>query len=312
ASCLPAEVLLNIVHCVDYNALVALCFTSHTFHSVVQTNAGVLAKRLQMRLNISDDKVVIYDEETTLELGCDASMPFTYVAAMRDVSSHVGFHSIATLSVMDDWRRLPMDRLFYASPALRFVETLRIIVGKTNGSSVKSVDDVNQFAEQFPRLRRVLLGATVGFPDFDWCAFLQSEGARKLPELVIAGPLASIRRTDGSTSEPKEYDFLQYCFDCSRLAEGVGRFVTLPNVVSRSFLVTSVRRVAKADRTITVQFGMAEEPDLSPDKFSVHHMEQFGRSITHFKAKNSSVSVYKLHGFFTVTNDSSFDPFTVD
>ncbi|KAH7704387.1 hypothetical protein AAVH_28427 [Aphelenchoides avenae] len=259
ASCLPVEVLLNIVHCVDYNTLVALCFTSHSFHAVVQTNSGVLAKRLRMWLHFSDDKVVLYDDDTTLELGCDTSMPFTYVAAMRDVASHVGFHAIATLSVIDDWRRLPMDRLFYASR---------------------------------------------GQP---------SEGARKLPELVVA-ELCSIRRADGAISEPKEYDFLRYCFDLSRLAEGVGRFVQLPHAfsVSRSFLVTSLRRLAKADRTTTVQFRMAEEPNLSGDKFSTERMEQYERAVIRYKSRNSSISVYDLNGFFTLTNDPSFDPFVVD
>ncbi|KAH7707634.1 hypothetical protein AAVH_25127 [Aphelenchoides avenae] len=306
--------LLNIVHCVDYNTLVALGFTSHIFHSIVQTNAGGLAKRRQMRLHIENLSVTPCDGEMRLELQCDSGKPFTYVIAMKRVASQVGLHSIAALNVANEWRRLPMERLFYASHALRFVETLRINIGKPNGTSVKSVDDVNHFAEQFPGLRRVQLDANEGVPYFDWPAFLQSEGARKLPELVVAGPLASIRRTDGSTSEAKEYDFLQYCFGCSRLAEGVGRFVKMPLTfaVSRSFLVTALRRTAKADRTITVQFRMAGDPNLSADKFSRHQMQQYERTVTHYQSRNSGISVYELNGFFTVTNDPSFDPLLVD
>ncbi|KAH7703130.1 hypothetical protein AAVH_29707, partial [Aphelenchoides avenae] len=83
ANCLPTEVLLNIVHCVDYNTLVALSFTSHTIHSVVQSNAGILAKRLRMKLCIGDGRVSLSDRdgERCLKVCYAFGMPVTYVAA---------------------------------------------------------------------------------------------------------------------------------------------------------------------------------------------------------------------------------------
>ncbi|KAH7721532.1 hypothetical protein AAVH_10993 [Aphelenchoides avenae] len=303
--CLPTEVLLNIVHCVDFNTLVALCFTSHAFHGVVQTNAGILAKRRRMGLVIEQSKVFLYGGKTGLELRYDPSMPFTYILAMRRVASQVGFHNLARLRIRNDWRRVPMDRLLYAAPALRFVETLHISIAELK---ITSVDDVNRFTEQFPRLRLLCLAAArKGI--FDWPAFLRSEGALKLPELVV-GILRNFSKKDGS-SVPGESDFVRYCFDWTQLAEGVGKFVSLPFDldVSDSFLETSLKRIAKADRTITVQFRMADEPKLSADKFSVEQMEEYGRTVIHYKSRSSSVSVYKVDGSFTVTNDPSFDPF---
>lgn len=162
---------------------------------------------------------------------------------MKSVASHVGFHSLTTLHIENDWRRVPLNRLFYAAPALRFVETLYIRIGRAKSSSrIASVYDVNSFTEQFPRLRRLYLGA-LEKPVFDWCSFLQSECARKLPDLLVDGPNCVFKKADGSSSQAKECDFLEYCFDCSRLAERVGKFVRLPScgfVVSRNFLATSL------------------------------------------------------------------------
>ncbi|KAH7703128.1 hypothetical protein AAVH_29705, partial [Aphelenchoides avenae] len=133
--------------------------------------------------------------------------------------------------------------------------------------------------------------------------------ALKLPELV-----AGLIGTNARSSAPSETDFVLYCFDCTRLAEGVGKHVNLTDaiVVSRSFLATSLRnlsrhaRAAKASRTITVQCRMSEDPNLSTDEFST---EQHGRTVTRYKSRNSSVSVYQENEFFTVTNDFTFDLF---
>ncbi|KAH7707637.1 hypothetical protein AAVH_25130 [Aphelenchoides avenae] len=160
ATRLPAEVLLDIVHSVDFNTLGAVRFASRTFRSIVQTNADVLAKRRRMELVIDDGTLTLCDGETDVELDCDPSMPFTYVTAMRRVASHVGFHSLTSLYIHDDWHRLPFG-----------------------SSRFTSVDDVNSFTRQFPRLRRLRLYAP-GNPIFDWSAFLRSEGALELPELV--------------------------------------------------------------------------------------------------------------------------------
>ncbi|KAH7708556.1 hypothetical protein AAVH_24198, partial [Aphelenchoides avenae] len=307
ASCLPAEVLLNIVHCVDFNTLIALCFTSYTFHSVVQTNAGELAKRRRMDLSIDVNCMILSEGERGLKFRYDARKPFAYVAAMRRVASRVGFHSLTSLCVLNDWRRVPIDRLLYAAPVLRFIEILQFGISDGRSSRIASVDDVNQFAGQFPHLRRLILYA-LGKPIFDWPAFLRSEGALKLPELV-AGLVYNVR-ANAHSSGPSETDFLRYCFDFSRLADGVGKFVNLTGAVnvSRSFLATCLSRVANADRPMTLQFRMTEDPNLSTDEFSTEQMEQHGRTVTRYKSRKSSVFVYREQGFVTVTNDPSFDP----
>ncbi|KAH7702248.1 hypothetical protein AAVH_30601 [Aphelenchoides avenae] len=198
-----------------------------------------------------------------------------------------------------------MHRLFYASPALRFVEILCLGFA-WNSSSMRSVADVNHFVEQFPRLRRLDVTAS---SEFDWFSFLRSEGALKLPELV-AHMIRKPTWNDELPSGPSEFDFLRYSFECSRLDEGVGKFVKLPFEVaaSRSFLVTALRLIAKADRTITVQFEMKGEPNLSVHEFSIR---QFKHGKTHYKSRNSTISVYQEYMFFTVTNDPSFCPFVI-
>ncbi|KAH7695546.1 hypothetical protein AAVH_37393, partial [Aphelenchoides avenae] len=174
-----------------------------------------------------------------------------------------------------------------------------------------SVDDVNRLAARFPRLRRLGLHA-FGPAYFDWCSFLLSEGTLKLPELD-ARQICGYTREDGSNAYPTELDFLRYCFDCTELPEGVGKFVRHNLSVSRSFLVASLRRVANANRTITVQFFTMEESNLSTAKFFIQRMEQpNGRSATHYKSRKTGVSAYQRGDFFTVTNDPTFDPFAED
>lgn len=232
------------MHCLDFNTLVALCFTNHTFHVVVQKNDCVLAKRRDMRLFIQELLVILYDCNRQREIICDPDYPSTYVDAMRRrVFSDVGFHMLKTLNISNDWLRMSMDRLFSALPALRFVEILRLSIAAPNSSSAKSVDDVNRFAAQFPRLQRLGLHA-LGTAHFDWRSFLLSEGALKLPQLD-ARAICGFQSEDGS-SYPTELDFIRYCFDYSRLPEGVGKFVRHDLRVSRSFLVTALR-VSRAE-----------------------------------------------------------------
>ncbi|KAH7721482.1 hypothetical protein AAVH_10943 [Aphelenchoides avenae] len=101
-----------------------------SFHSVSQRNAGVLARRRRMKLVIDDATVFLIDGGMTIELDYDLGMPFTIVNAMRYVASRVGFHSLTSLRVTTDWRRLPVHRLFYASPDLQvrrnFVARFRV------------------------------------------------------------------------------------------------------------------------------------------------------------------------------------------
>ncbi|KAH7718270.1 hypothetical protein AAVH_14338, partial [Aphelenchoides avenae] len=239
ASCLPAEVLLNILHCLDFNTLVAVYVTNHLFHIVVKTNAGVLAKRREMRLYIQDDGVILYDCDTRHEILCiPAISSASTVNAMRDVASHIGFHNLKSLDVTKDWRNMPMEPLFTAAPALRFVKTLRLSIAAPDNASAKSPDDVNRFAAQFPRLRRLCFPLAFGPAYFDWCSFLRSEGALKLPELD-AREMCCYAREDRSMEHPTEEEWLRYATDCTQLPGGSGKFFRLNLTVSRSFLLAS-------------------------------------------------------------------------
>ncbi|KAH7697695.1 hypothetical protein AAVH_35221, partial [Aphelenchoides avenae] len=237
--CRPAEVLLDIVHCVDFNTLVALRFASQTFHRIVQKSADVLAKQLRMELIIDDGSLILAVDENCREFHYDSSIPFGCEAAMRRIASHVGCHRLTSLSIANDWRRLHMERLLCAAPVLGFIETLEIDTTDRSSQRITSVEDVNRFTRQFPRLRRLRLDAP-GKPVFDWSAFLRSEGALELPE--FAGTIYTFR-AKARYPVPSEFDFLRYCFDCTRLADDVGKFVKVPFQIdaSRSFPVTSLR-----------------------------------------------------------------------
>ncbi|KAH7702809.1 hypothetical protein AAVH_30028 [Aphelenchoides avenae] len=238
ASCLPAEVLLNILHCLDFNTLVAVYVTNHLFHIVIETNAAVLAKRREMRLYIQDDGVILYACDTRHELCIPAIPSSTYADTMRIVASHLGFHKLETLNISNDWRNLPMERLFSAAPAVRFVETLQLSIAAPDSASAKSPDDVNRFAAQFPRLRRLCFPLAYGPAYFDWCSFLRSEGALKLPELD-AREMCGYAREDGSIEHPTEEEWLRYATDDTQIPEGVGKFVRLNLTYPRSFLIVA-------------------------------------------------------------------------
>ncbi|KAH7707432.1 hypothetical protein AAVH_25342 [Aphelenchoides avenae] len=196
---LPAEVLLDVVQCVDYNTLVALCSTSHSFFGVVQNNAHALAKRHCWDVSVSNNDVKLWERLDKLaEWRFHSKKPLTYVYALKRLASFVGFHQLKELSGPQD---MPVEAVLEAAPALRFVERLHLWSTDkiTQSGAVPAAADVELSVSRFANFRELSLYLP---GPFDWGAFLLSESALKLPELTF-----------DYYSVPKESDLLRYCLD---------------------------------------------------------------------------------------------------
>ncbi|KAH7707430.1 hypothetical protein AAVH_25340 [Aphelenchoides avenae] len=290
---LPAEVLLDIVHCVDYNTLVALCRTNRAFFVVVvQRNADVLAKRRRFSVVIRKESVALREGWARItEWRFDG--PLSFVGTLKRMAAYVGLHQAAKLSIV---LGLPCDLVISSAPALQFVESLHLA-----GNPVPAATDVEQFVSDFVNLRNASMFVC---GRFDWGAFLRSEAALKLPKLVI-----------GYHHELKGSDLLRYCLNFAHLPDGASRLV-IGESFSRDFLLQCMSRFAVAERKVAVKtYSRGNVPALSADEFDVESLrddhDNFSRVFTRYKARSSSVSVYvrESAGDVIITNDPSFDPF---
>ncbi|KAH7704440.1 hypothetical protein AAVH_28374 [Aphelenchoides avenae] len=313
---LPAEILLDIVHNVDYGTLVALCFAGHSLHVVIQTNVGVLAKRRHMDVRIYKNNIFLWEESyrKIAEWRFVPNQPHTYSVAMKRMASYVGFHQLSGPEALSGPPDMPIECILSAAPALRFVEELQLWIDsaerdKTNVGvlakrrrmdAVTAAAEVEQFTGHFARLRKLslFLGA-----HFDWSAFLRTEAALKLPNLLI-----------GYDSKPNESDLLRYCFDFSHLAADVGRrSVIFRGAVSRAFLMQCIRRFAELDRMVVLEVYLQHKlRSLPTDEFDVESLGTGRRRIVRFKSRSSQVNVFvndsDWNQLAVATNDPSFTP----
>lgn len=239
----PGEVLVDVVHCVDYGTLYALTFVSTQFHKVAVRNAEKMAKRRNFELTFT---------ETALQLVVDGSnMPPSIVIdegrrtrrsssavdALKEVVSVVGLHAVTKLSVdHGDWLRLPIAQMFAVLPAMEYATSLRLCY-EPSGGTTPAADYVDAIVTRFSHLQELEL--TLQHP-FDW-TYLRRDSALKLRSFHI-----KVRCEPQSSEE----EVLRYCTAMARLpAAEPKRFVLVSPFFVDRFRQETVERVVEVRQT---------------------------------------------------------------
>ncbi|KAH7708115.1 hypothetical protein AAVH_24644 [Aphelenchoides avenae] len=199
---LPNELLLDVLHAVDFGTLVSAKFVGARFLGVVTANAHLLAN--QRRFNVLVfNSYISYDDMMKVarrksiryERGDHQSL----VAACRALADVVGQHSAEELTFFDSTCVMPgVDVIFEVVPALKFA--LSVIINIVDGSQAGGNPEA--FMRNFVRTKSLSLNLDNGaFRLFSWTYSGLQELVRKCATLprLLSGDALDIDFSQSST-----------------------------------------------------------------------------------------------------------------
>lgn len=182
---LPNELLLDVLHFVDFSTLVAAKFAGSRLLGVVTANEHLLA--IQRRLGI-----LIMDNYIT----CDGAMNgrrksiryertdhSSFASACRDLTHVIGPHAVGKLMCFENsWTVPGMDTVFELVPALKFAQDVSVNFRKCSQTGFSHEPFVRNFA--CPSSLCLSLDYDA-FRYFRW-AFLGLGAARELRTITVS------------------------------------------------------------------------------------------------------------------------------
>ncbi|KAH7719163.1 hypothetical protein AAVH_13413 [Aphelenchoides avenae] len=297
----PGEVMVDVVHCVDYGTLYALTFVNSQFHNVSVRNAEKLAKRRNFELTISDATLhLVVDGSIQLpSIVLDERTISSVLEALKAVANVVGLHAVTKLSLeYGDWFRLPPARMFAVLPAVEYATNLSLRYAPPLGTPERA-DYVDAFVADFPHTQELELEL---LRPFDW-TYLRRRSALKL---------GTFRVLVCCESPSSEAEVLRYCMALSRLPENEQkRFFLISPFPTDRFRQEEVERVvevlseAQCEAELVLPTG--SHLQLSERNFTPVALKVDAKKFTLFASRNANVAVCVMdNGCSQITNNPRY------
>ncbi|KAH7696084.1 hypothetical protein AAVH_36848, partial [Aphelenchoides avenae] len=293
----PGEVLVDVVHCVDYGTLYSLTFVNSQFHNVAVRNAGKLARRRDFALRFTETALhLVVDDSIQLpSIVLDGSAASSLLGALTEVASIVGLHAMTKLCVdHGDWLRLPITEMFAVLPALEHVIVLRLRYAPPHGMP-PSADYVDNFITKFPHAKHLNLGL---FRPFDW-TYLRRDSAVKLHGLQIHVLCES---------QLSEEEVLRYCTDTIRLpGNELCYFRMCSSFSAHRFRQEEVERVvevlSESQSNATMELPTGAHLHLPERNFLATELKGDAKKKTLFTSRRANVAVCVMReGYAAIFN----------
>lgn len=130
--CLPSEVLLDALCCLDFNTLLSLRFVNAFFCCLTEKNSSRLAQAKKLHLCVEKDKVEFYSSilNDIVVAPFDTTDNASVTSAMSQIITFAGLHPVETLSCR---RYLPsslLQRVLNSVPAAKYTGSLYLQVSQ--------------------------------------------------------------------------------------------------------------------------------------------------------------------------------------
>ncbi|KAH7706329.1 hypothetical protein AAVH_26451 [Aphelenchoides avenae] len=183
---LPNESLLQVLHFVDYRALVLAKLAGAPLLCVATKYAAELARRRSFRVTFFAKWITCDgDGERRKSIRYEAGDRASLADACREVAELVGPHAVANLMFSENTSDMPyVGVVFEAAPPLKFAEEVAV----HSVAELVTVFDSEAFMSNFSGMKTLRLGLNYdAFRQFSW-TFLRKESARELRLIKFTRP----------------------------------------------------------------------------------------------------------------------------